>query len=100
MHTSLIMKFIADVSSSIRRVFTPTSNASMIVLACEVLPLLLVLKFFVSLPKGRLDMKLSISTDCTERPSSDFTLKAVGSVTTNSRPSQDVGIDTLFNSIK
>ena len=69
------MKLVADVSSSINRVSAPTSRASMMLAAWEVLPLAsLVENCFVSWPNGKLEIKGEISTFSMFLPSSALIL--------------------------
>lgn len=88
MRSSRIMKFVADVSSSIRSVDAPAPTASTRLAACEVDPLaLVVLNDRVSAPEGRPAMNGEMSTPVTARPSSARTVTASGRVITHSRPS-------------
>mmetsp|Transcript_28844 Transcript_28844/g.59056 ORF Transcript_28844/g.59056 Transcript_28844/m.59056 type:complete len:261 (+) Transcript_28844:416-1198(+) len=89
--SSRIMKLVAQVSSSTRRVLAPTSRASTILLAWLVLPLASAEeKQSVPFPKGRLDMKGLMSTAQTALPSSALILQASSSQTTNSLPSPGI----------
>ena len=88
MRSSRIMKFVAEVSSSISSVDAPDSMASTRLAAWEVEPLaLVVLKQRVSVPEGRLVMNGEMSTPVTARPSSARMVTASGRVMTHSRPS-------------
>ena len=88
MRSSRIMKFVAEVSSSISSVDAPASMASTRLAAWEVEPLaLVVLKQRVSVPEGRLVMNGEMSTPVTARPSSARMVTASGRVMTHSRPS-------------
>lgn len=81
--SSRIMKFDADVSSSISSAWAPASSDSCSQEACEVEPdAFCVLNALVSLPIGRLLMYGVKSTLWTQRPSSARILEAVSSVTT------------------
>lgn len=63
MRASLIIKFVAEVSSSTRRVDAPISSASIMLAACEVLPEASGdEKQELDFPNGRLFMKADIST--------------------------------------
>ncbi len=85
---SRIMKFVADVSSSMRRSEVPYSSASAMFAACDVLPdASSVEKLPVSAPNGRFVMNGEMSTPWTLRPSSALILTASGTVATSSRPS-------------
>mmetsp|Transcript_34355 Transcript_34355/g.90063 ORF Transcript_34355/g.90063 Transcript_34355/m.90063 type:complete len:321 (-) Transcript_34355:298-1260(-) len=85
---SRIIKFVAHVSSSMRRQLAPASIASIVLAACEVEPeASSVEKSTVSLPRGRFWMKLLMSVPAIDRPSSARIAIDVGAATTNSRPS-------------
>mmetsp|Transcript_162954 Transcript_162954/g.522533 ORF Transcript_162954/g.522533 Transcript_162954/m.522533 type:complete len:216 (+) Transcript_162954:669-1316(+) len=85
---SRIIKFVAQVSSSMSNAVAPNSNASTMFAACEVDPeASLVVKVVVSRLNGRLLMKGEMLAQPTKRPSSDRILTAWESHTTNSRPS-------------
>mmetsp|Transcript_66117 Transcript_66117/g.91965 ORF Transcript_66117/g.91965 Transcript_66117/m.91965 type:complete len:244 (+) Transcript_66117:213-944(+) len=86
--SSRIMKLVAQVSSSTRRVVHPTSNASTMLAACDVDPEASpVLNCCVCLPNGKLLMNGEMSALLTDRPSSARIFTAWGSQTTCSRPS-------------
>ena len=71
MRSSRIMKFVADVSSSIKSVCAPASRASTRFVACEVEPDAFVVKNrCVSVPDGKLLINGEMSTPVTARPSS------------------------------
>mmetsp|Transcript_89835 Transcript_89835/g.262593 ORF Transcript_89835/g.262593 Transcript_89835/m.262593 type:complete len:237 (+) Transcript_89835:595-1305(+) len=85
---SLIMKFVAHVSSSMSSALEPSSRASTMFAACEVDPDASdVVNAVVSRLKGRLLMKGEMSAQQTKRPSSERIFTALGSQITNSRPS-------------
>ena len=88
MRASRIMKFVAEVSSSMRSAVAPVSMDSMRVAACEVDPLALVVeKDRVSVPEGSPVMKGEMSTEATDRPSSARIAVASRRARTHSRPS-------------
>ena len=88
MNSSRTMKFVAEVSSSMRNRRQPASMPSTTPAACEVLPLAFsVENAAVSLPLGRSLMKSVMSTLRMQRPSSARSFTAVSSASTNSRPS-------------
>ena len=98
--SSLIIKFVALVSSSIRKSLLPASSASIVFAACEVEPLASsVEKFFVSFPLGRFLIKRLISSFLTLRPSSARSFTPVASVTIYSLPSPAICGYTLFSSV-
>ena len=93
--SSLSIKFVAEVSSSIRKARAPDSTPSMTAAAWEVLPLAsAVEKAAVFLPFGRSLIKREISTLLMLRPSSARSLTAVQSVITYSRPSPAIWLYT------
>ena len=82
------MKLVAEVSSSIRNREVSDSIPSMILAACDVLPLAFsLLNFLVSLLLGKLFIKSDMSVSFIDLPSSDFIFMAESSVITYSRPS-------------
>ncbi len=86
--SSRIMKFVAEVSSSMSRVRALASTASTRLAAWDVDPLAFVVeKNLVSVPDGRLLMNGEMSSPVTARPSSARMAVALGSVMTHSRPS-------------
>src|SRR5215216_4312975 len=86
--SSLIMKFVALVSSSTSRSDVPTSKASAMFAACEVEPEALgVEKASVVRPPGSSPIMAEMSTPETLLPSSALTLTASPRATTNSLPS-------------
>ena len=86
--SSLTMKLVAEVSSSIRKTRLPASIPSMTAAAWEVLPLASsVEKQRVSFLLGRSLINREMSTFWTLRPSSARSFMAVESVMTYSRPS-------------
>jgi len=85
---SRIMKFVADVSSSMSNVDAPAATAFMRFAACDVEPeAFAVINDRVSVPDGRLLMNGEISTPVTGRPSSARIVVASARVITHSRPS-------------
>ena len=86
--SSLIMKFVAEVSSSISKRFVFDSIASTILAACDVLPLAFsLINLLVSLPFGRLFINNDISSFIIDLPSSALTFIEVLSAITYSLPS-------------
>mmetsp|Transcript_81931 Transcript_81931/g.187518 ORF Transcript_81931/g.187518 Transcript_81931/m.187518 type:complete len:241 (-) Transcript_81931:562-1284(-) len=85
---SRIIKLVAQVSSSTKKVVAPASMASTILAACDVDPdASPVLKQVVSCPKGRLLINGDTSVRWMYRPSSARIFTAAGSQDTSSRPS-------------
>ena len=88
MRSSRIMKFVAEVSSSMSSVREPLSTASTRFAACDVDPdALLVENSAVSAPEGSPEMNGEISTPATDRPSSARIEAASLRVMTHCRPS-------------
>lgn len=88
MRASRIMKFVAEVSSSISRAGLRASSASTRPAAWEVEPLALaVTNAEVSVPCGSPPMNGEMSVPATLRPSSARMDTASGRVSTHSRPS-------------
>src|SRR5699024_10077772 len=89
--SSRIIKFVADVSSSINRAVAPASRASTRFAAWEVEPEAFVVeKLVVSAPDGNPEIYGEISTPVTARPSSARILTASALVITHSRPSPEI----------
>ncbi len=87
-NSSRTMKFVAEVSSSIRRSLLPASIPSTTLAACEVLPLASsVENACVSFLFGKSLINMEIFTFLTQRPSSARSFSADVSVMTYSRPS-------------
>ena len=93
--SSRIMKLVAEVSSSTRSTFAPTSRASMMFAAWEVEPeAFWLVNLWVSVPLGRFEMNGDMSTPHTKRPSSALITTASRRVTTYSRPSPGMWLYT------
>ncbi len=98
---SLIMKLVAEVSSSTSSTWAPTSIASIMLAAWEVLPLASsVENALVSWPSGRLAMNGEMSTPSMRRPSSALIFIEHGLVTTNSLPSPGIWLYTPSSSAR